>query len=90
MSAAIDILAGLAILAGSFVVGTASLGLLRLRDPFLRMHAATKAGVVGSGLIVIGAALAIGGAAALVLGVLCVVFLLVTSPIASHALGRAA
>lgn len=90
MSAAIDILAGLAILAGSFVVGTAALGLLRLRDPFLRMHAATKAGVVGSGLIVIGAALAIGGAAALVLGVLCVVFLLVTSPIASHALGRAA
>ena len=90
MSFVIDIIAGAAILSGSIVVGVAALGLVRLRDPFMRMHAATKAGVVGSGLIVIGSALALGGLVAFVLGSLCVVFLLVTSPIASHALGRAA
>ncbi len=94
MSALLEIWAGLAILAGAIVVGIAALGLIRLRDPFMRMHAATKAGVVGSGFVVYGAAWAIGDGSvaldALVIGTLCVVFLLVTSPIASHALGRAA
>lgn len=90
MTVLVDILAGLAILGGSLVVGVAALGLVRLRDPFMRMHAATKAGVVGAGLIVLGSAMALAQPAALVLGVLCVVFLVVTSPIASHALGRAA
>ncbi|MCM0018467.1 MAG: monovalent cation/H(+) antiporter subunit G [Tagaea sp.] len=68
----------------------AALGLVRLGDPFMRMHAATKAGVVGSGLVVLGAALALGEPAGWAIGVACVLFLLVTSPIASHALGRAA
>ncbi len=94
MSLILEILAGIAILAGAIVVGIAALGLVRLRDPFMRMHAATKAGVVGSGLIVFGAAWALGGGSvaldALIIGTLCVAFLLVTSPIASHALGRAA
>ncbi len=94
MSALLEIWAGLAILIGAIVVGIAALGLIRLRDPFMRMHAATKAGVVGSGFVVYGAAWALGdgGVAldALIIGTLCVVFLLVTSPIASHALGRAA
>jgi len=94
MSALVEIWAGLAILAGTIVVGIAALGLIRLRDPFMRMHAATKAGVVGSGFVVYGAAWTLGGGGvaldALAIGTLCVVFLLVTSPIASHALGRAA
>lgn len=94
MSAFLEIWAGIAILAGAIVVGIAALGLIRLRDPFMRMHAATKAGVVGSGCLVYGAAWALGGGGvaldALIIGTLCVVFLLVTSPIASHALGRAA
>lgn len=90
MIAVVDIVAGGAILAGSFVVGVAALGLVRLGDPFMRMHAATKAGVVGSGLVVLGAALALGDPAGWAIGAACVLFLLVTSPIASHALGRAA
>ncbi len=94
MSTLLEIWAGLAILTGAIIVGIAALGLIRLRDPFMRMHAATKAGVVGSGFVVYGAAWALGGGGiaidALVIGTLCVVFLLVTSPIASHALGRAA
>lgn len=94
MSALLEIWAGIAILTGAVIVGIAALGLIRLRDPFMRMHAATKAGVVGSGFVVYGAAWALGGGGvaldALVIGTLCVVFLLVTSPIASHALGRAA
>jgi len=90
MIALFEVAAGLLILSGATVVGIAGLGLVRLPDPFMRMHAATKAGVVGSGLIMLGAALAIGSVGALITGVLGVVFLLATSPIASHALGRSA
>lgn len=90
MSNLLDLLAGLLIIAGSSVVGLAGLGLIKLPDPFTRMHAATKAGVVGSGLVMLGVALSLGSISALVTGVFGVAFLLATSPIASHALGRAA
>jgi monovalent cation/proton antiporter MnhG/PhaG subunit len=90
MIAVADAIAGGVILAGSVVVVVAAFGLIRLEDPFMRMHAATKAGVVGSGLVVLGAALALGQPAGWVIGAACVLFLLITSPIASHALGRAA
>lgn len=90
MSAILDIAAGLLIIVGSSVVGLAGLGLIRLPDPFTRMHAATKAGVVGSGMVMLGVALSLGSLSAIVTGLLGVAFLLATSPIASHALGRAA
>lgn len=85
-----EVAAGVLILSGATVIGIAGLGLVRLPDPFMRMHAATKAGVVGSGLIMLGAAVSIGSVGALITGLLGVAFLLATSPIASHALGRSA
>lgn len=90
MTAAIEIVAGLLIVLGSSVVGLAGLGLLKLPDSFTRMHAATKAGVVGSGMVMLGVGLSLGTWSAVITGLLGVAFLLATSPIASHALGRAA
>jgi monovalent cation/proton antiporter MnhG/PhaG subunit len=90
MSALLDILAGAMILTGASIVGLAGIGLMRLPDPFMRMHAATKAGVVGSGLVLVGVALSFGSVGAFLTGALGLLFLLGTSPIASHALGRAA
>ena len=49
MSTVLAILAGGAILLGAGIVAIAAVGLLRLPDPFTRMHAATKAGVLGAG-----------------------------------------
>lgn len=85
-----EILAALLLVLGAVISLIAAIGVARLPDAFLRMHAATKAGVVGAGLMLVGAGLAFGGGDAWLRVGLIVVFLLVTVPISSHALGRAA
>lgn len=68
----------------------AALGVVRLRDPFMRMHAATKAGTLGAGLVVIFTAIYMGDLGAKLTAFGTVVFLLATLPVAAHLLGRAA
>lgn len=85
-----EIAGSLLLVSGTTIVAIAGLGVVRLADPFMRMHAATKAGVVGAGLAVLGTGLLLGNVGALITSMLAVVFLLLTSPIASHVLGRAA
>ncbi|WP_204623676.1 monovalent cation/H(+) antiporter subunit G [Crenalkalicoccus roseus] len=85
-----ELLAALLLLAGSAVALIAAIGVFRLPDAFLRMHAATKAGVVGASLVLLGAALAFGGGEVWVRVALIVAFLLATVPVSSHALARAA
>ncbi|MBE0593188.1 MAG: monovalent cation/H(+) antiporter subunit G [Gemmatimonadales bacterium] len=77
------------LLGGSVVCLFAAIGVLRLPDFFMRMHAATKAGVAGSGLVLLGVAVFDGSAATWTKAVLAVVFLLVTTPVAGHLIGRA-
>lgn len=90
MTAIVEILAALLLLAGAGIAALAALGVARLPDPFMRMHAATKAGVAGAGLLLLGAGLAIGTAGALLTALVAVAFLVLTTPLAAHALGRAA
>ncbi len=68
----------------------AAVGVLRLPDAFTRMHAATKAGTLGAGLVMLGSALSVTGAVAIGTAILTVLILLATVPLASHLLGRAA
>jgi multicomponent Na+:H+ antiporter subunit G len=67
----------------------ASLGVARLPDVFQRMHAATKAGGIGTSLVVLGVLVA-GDVARPLTGVLTVAFMLLTLSIASQLLARAA
>lgn len=90
MRTAIEILAALLLVGGASVVALSALGVARLPDPFSRMHAAAKAGVAGAGLLLLGAGLAFGTTGAILTAVLAVTFLVITAPLASHALGRAA
>lgn len=83
-------LVGFCLLAGALVSLLAAVGLLRLPDVFMRMHAATKSGVVGCGLILIGVGLADGSLATIIKMAVTIVFLLLTTPVAGHLLGRAA
>jgi len=85
-----EALGALLLLSGATIALVAAIGVARLPDAFLRMHAATKAGVIGTGLILLGAGFAFGTADAWMRVVLILAFLLVTTPVASHALGRAA
>lgn len=85
-----DVAAALLILLGAFVVFSAALGVVRFPDAYMRMHAATKAGVVGSGSIMLGAGLATGSWPTFLIALLGVFFLLATVSLSAHALGRAA
>lgn len=77
------------LLFGAVVCLFAAVGVLRLPDFFMRMHAATKAGVAGSGLVLLGVAAVDGSLATWTKAVLAVLFLLVTTPVAGHLIGRA-
>ena len=77
------------ILAGAIITFIAALGVLRLPDFFMRMHAATKAGVVGPSLLLLGAGFYDFTWATWLKIVLAITFLFMTTPIAGHLLGKA-
>lgn len=80
---------GLCVL-GIVVILVAALGLIRLPDALSRQHAATKAGTVAVILFATGVALVVQDAAWTWRLLVIVVLLLLTLPLASHALSRAA
>ncbi|MEZ5910389.1 MAG: monovalent cation/H(+) antiporter subunit G [Hyphomicrobiaceae bacterium] len=90
MTGFLNVAGALLLVLGSTIVALAGIGILRLADPFMRMHAATKAGVVGVGLMLIGIGCLLGTVGSLLTALAAIGFLFLTSPIASHMLGRAA
>lgn len=77
-------------LVGTGFLVVATIGVLRFADPFQRMHASTKAGTLGAGLVLVGVMLTKGSMDATVVAALTVIFLIGTMPVAGHLLGRAA
>ncbi|MEL6689277.1 MAG: monovalent cation/H(+) antiporter subunit G [Pseudomonadota bacterium] len=78
------------VIIGSIFSVAAGLGLARLPDVFIRMHAGTKVGTLGSGLVLAGAAVHFADPAVVLRVVVIVFFLLTTAPIGAHMIGRAA
>lgn len=85
-----DIITAVLILLGSAFVFISALGLLRMPDIYMRMHAATKAGTLGTGLILAALAVFFGDLGGVVEASTVILFLLITAPVAAHILGRAA
>jgi multicomponent Na+:H+ antiporter subunit G len=90
MTAVPEILAGVCLLLGGAFALVAGVGLVRLPEVFTRMHASTKAGTLGVGLIAVALALTTPDAAVASKAIGCAVFLLATGPIGAHLIGRAA
>ncbi|SEP77711.1 multicomponent Na+:H+ antiporter subunit G [Devosia sp. YR412] len=67
----------------------ASIGVVRLPDLYTRMHAASKAGAVGGGLVLLAVALTCFDAGVALRAVVGIVFLLLTTPVGAHLLARA-
>ena len=86
----IEIIVGFFLLVGSFFALVAAIGIFRLPDVLMRMHASTKAGTLGSSLILVGSAFYFADGAVTTRVVATIVFLMLTAPIAAHMLGRAA
>ncbi|MBN3039441.1 MAG: Na+/H+ antiporter subunit G [Candidatus Omnitrophica bacterium] len=66
------------------------LGLVRLPDVYNRLQAATKCVTLGTCSILFGTFLVVGFIAAGMKCLLCMIFLLLTSPVAAHAIARGA
>ena len=84
----IDIIAGTLILVGSIFALIAGIGLLRLPDFYLRIHAATKAGALAAGLVLIAVAVEAQMLEITARAISGLLFLFITAPIAAHLLGR--
>ncbi len=76
-------------LGGAFTL-VAGIGIFRMQDVFIRMHASTKVGTLGSGLVMAGVAVFFQEPQVIVKVVLIVLFLILTAPIGAHMIGRAA
>ncbi|MDB5542427.1 MAG: cation:proton antiporter [Devosia sp.] len=83
-------IAALLILAGALFSLIAAVGVMRLPDLYTRLHAATKAGAIGAGLIFLALAVASFDGAVVLRSLLGIVFLLLSTPVAAHLLARAA
>jgi multicomponent Na+:H+ antiporter subunit G len=80
----------LTLVGGAAFTGLAGIGVWRMPDFLNRMHAASKASTLGLLLLCAAAALAFGWSAATLDCALAALFLLLTSPVSGHLLGRAA
>ncbi|MEM6438778.1 MAG: monovalent cation/H(+) antiporter subunit G [Pseudomonadota bacterium] len=83
-------LAALLVLAGAAFCLVAAIGVLRFEDVFMRLHASTKAGTLGAGLVMLGAALTLDGPGASARAAGVMAFLLLTAPVSAHVIARAA
>jgi multicomponent Na+:H+ antiporter subunit G len=66
------------------------LGLVRLPNVYNRLQAATKCVTMGTCSILFGTFLMVGFIAAGIKALLCIIFLLLTAPVAAHAIARGA
>ena len=87
---ALEIASWVLLMAGSGFVLTGGLGLLRLPDFYTRLHASGIVDTLGAGLIVAGLMLQSGFTQVSAKLLLILVFLVFTSPTASHAVAHAA
>ncbi len=79
------------VVSGALFTLVAALGVLRLPDILIRMHASTKAGTLGCGLFLLALAVYSGGDTGVIArAVAAFVFILLTAPVGAHMIGRAA
>jgi multicomponent Na+:H+ antiporter subunit G len=86
----IDILIGILCTLGAFAILAASVGIVRMPDFFLRMSVTVKAATLGSGLLLLGAAILFPQTAVATKAVAIILFLVMTAPVSAHMISRAA
>ena len=86
----IDIISGALIVAGSLSIVVGLLGVYRMPDFFTRLHAASVIDTLGTILILFGLILYQGFNLVSVKLLLILIFILITTPTAAHALAKSA
>ncbi|WP_046318091.1 monovalent cation/H(+) antiporter subunit G [Mycobacterium sp. UM_Kg1] len=87
---ALDVLAGVLVLAGSVLALTAAVGVVRFPDTLARMHSATKPQVLGLLLVLLGALIRLRGSHDAGMVTVSILFTLITAPVVAHRVGRLA
>ncbi len=77
-------------IAGAGLLLIAAIGIVRLPDLFLRMSATSKASSLGAGCMFLAVAVAAGNVSITARALAGLMFLVLTTPVASHMIGRAA
>lgn len=90
MSILLELLSWVSLIAGSIFIVIGAIGLIRFPDFFTRLHAASIVDTLGCILIVFGLMLQAGLSIVTIKLFLVVIFILFTTPAASHALAKAA
>ncbi len=85
-----DYLAGGLLIIGALFTLVAAVGVVRLPDLYMRMHAASKTGTVGSGVMLLAIAFHSGEFDVVTRAIACIIFFLLTAPLSAHLLARAA
>ena len=85
-----DVVSWISIGGGVFFIVVGSIGLVRFPDVYTRLHASGMTDTMGAGLVLVGLAFQAGPTLITVRLMIIWAFLLFTSPIATHALARAA
>ncbi len=90
MSSLIDILSAVLIFVGALAILVGLLGVFRMPDFFTRLHAASIIDTMGTMMIIAGLILYSGFNLVSVKLLLIMVFILITTPAAAHALAKSA
>jgi multicomponent Na+:H+ antiporter subunit G len=80
------IIISILLLAGSFFILIASIGLIRLEGLYSRLHAATKAPSFGIFLMLIGVSIFFNTPIVYIKSLFVIVFIYLTAPLAAHAI----
>lgn len=83
-------IAAILLVLGASFAFIAALGLWRFPDIYCRMHAASKAGTLGSGVMLIAIAFHAGDPGTTTRAIAGFVFFLLTAPVSAHLLAKAA
>ena len=76
------------LLAGVFFSLVAAIGIVRMPDIYCRMHAATKAGSFGIGLMLLALSIDASDSRIWIQSILIILFFFLTAPIGAHMIGR--
>ncbi len=85
----IELITAFLLIVGSLLMLVAALGLLRMPDLLIRMHATTKSGALGGGMMVVSVAVFFDDGAVVARALAIVAFVILTAPVAAHVIGRA-
>ncbi len=84
----LEIIANLIILFGAIFCFIACLGLVKMKNFYLKIHSVAKIGTLGNGLIMLGVGLQIKNIASITEVILLIIFISLTNPLSSHLIAK--